>query len=112
VVGRCYQQHRAVEFRRFLATVKRAVPAAFGIHLVLDNYATHKAPPVKAWRQTPAPSPAFHTHQRLLAQPSGRLVRAPRRQVDRARRPSQRARTKAAIAAFIEAHNDESKPFL
>jgi transposase len=49
VIGRCYQRHRAVEFRRFLATVEQAVPANFDIHLVLDNYATHKAPPVRAW---------------------------------------------------------------
>ena len=48
VIGRCYQRHRAVEFRKFLTSVEEAVPAELDIHLVLDNYATHKAPPVKA----------------------------------------------------------------
>jgi hypothetical protein len=44
VIGRCYQRHRAVEFRRFLAHVKLAVPSDLDIHLVLDNYAAHTAP--------------------------------------------------------------------
>jgi hypothetical protein len=48
VIGRCYQRHRAVEFRKFLAAVEQAVPAGLDVHVVLDNYATHKAPPVKA----------------------------------------------------------------
>jgi hypothetical protein len=45
IIGRWYQRHRAIEFRNFL---EQAVPADLDIHLVLDNYATHKAPPVKA----------------------------------------------------------------
>src|ERR1051325_6036721 len=49
VIGRCYQRHRAVEFRNFLARVEQAVPADLAIHLVLDNYATPKAPSRKAW---------------------------------------------------------------
>ena len=48
VIGRCYRRHRAVEFRNFLAQVEQAVPGDLDIHLVLDNYATHKAPPVTA----------------------------------------------------------------
>src|SRR6516225_7610619 len=59
VIGRCYQRHRAVEFPKFLAQVEHAVPADLDIHLVLDNYATHKAPPVKAWL---ARHPRYHLH--------------------------------------------------
>jgi len=64
VIGRCYRRHRAVEFRKFLAQVEQAVPADLDIHLVLDNYATHKAPPVKAWlarhpRSRPISLPSF-----------------------------------------------------
>ena len=59
VIGRCYQHHRAIEFRKFLAQVEQAVPADLDIHLVLDNYATHKAPPVNAWR---ARHPRYHLH--------------------------------------------------
>jgi hypothetical protein len=59
VIGRCYQRHRAVEFRTFLTEVEQAVPADLDIHLVLDNYATDKAPPVKAWL---ARHPRYHLH--------------------------------------------------
>ena len=87
VTGRCYRRHRAVEFRKFLATVEQVVPADLDIHLMLDNYATHKAPPVSP---PPALSPPLHADQRLLAQPGRTLVCAPRRQADQARHPSQR----------------------
>jgi len=59
VIGRCYQRHRAVEFRNFLTQVEQAVPADLDIHLVLDNYATHKAPPVKVWLTR---HPRYHVH--------------------------------------------------
>ena len=49
VIGRCMQRHRHSEFIRFLNTVERQVPAAKLIHAVLDNYATHKHPRVRAW---------------------------------------------------------------
>jgi hypothetical protein len=91
VIGRCYQCHRAIEFRKFLAQVEQVVPADFDIHLVLDNYATHKAPSVKAWlARPPALSSSLHADQRLLAQPSRTLVRAARGQADQARRAWQR----------------------
>ena len=59
VIGRGYPRHRAVEFRNFLAQVEQAVPADLDIHLVLDNYATHKAPPVTVWL---ARHPRYHLH--------------------------------------------------
>ena len=49
VIGRCMQRHRHEEFIRFLNTVERAVPAGRIIEAVVDNYATHKHPTVKAW---------------------------------------------------------------
>ena len=49
VIGRCMQRHRHEEFIRFLNTVERAVPASRIIEAVVDNYATHKHPKVKAW---------------------------------------------------------------
>jgi DDE superfamily endonuclease len=94
VIGRCYQRHRAVEFRRFLATVEQAVPANFDIHLVLDNYATHKAPPVRAWL---ARHPRYHLHftptsASWLNQVERWFALLADKQIKR-RRPSQRART-------------------
>jgi len=49
VIGRCMQRHRHEEFIRFLNAVERAVPAGRIIEAVVDNYATHKHPKVKAW---------------------------------------------------------------
>ena len=51
VIGRCMQRHRHQEFIRFLNTVEREVAADKPVHVVLDNYATHKHPRVKAWLQ-------------------------------------------------------------
>ena len=59
VFGRCYKRHRATEFRRFLDAINAAVPADLDIHLVMDNYATHKAPAIKAWF---AKRPRYHLH--------------------------------------------------
>lgn len=59
VFGRCYRRHRATEFRRFLDAIDAAVPADLDIHLVMDNYATHKAPAIKAWF---AKRPRYHLH--------------------------------------------------
>ena len=49
VVGRCMQRHRHQEFIRFLNAIEREVPAGKVIHVILDNYATHKHPKVLAW---------------------------------------------------------------
>ena len=49
VIGRCMQRHRHQEFIRFLNTIERTVPAGKIVHVVLDNYATHKHPKVYAW---------------------------------------------------------------
>jgi DDE superfamily endonuclease len=49
VIGRCMQRHRHQEFIRFLNTVAREVPADKTIHVVLDNYASHKYPKVRGW---------------------------------------------------------------
>jgi transposase len=59
VFGRCYRRHRASEFRRFLDAIDAAVPADLDIHLILDNYATHKASKIKAWF---ARRPRYHLH--------------------------------------------------
>jgi len=59
VVGECLPRHRAKEFLRFLRRINRVVQKHLDIHLVLDNYATHKTPEVKAWL---AKHPRFHLH--------------------------------------------------
>ncbi len=49
VIGETHRRHRAIEFRSFLDTLNRAVPRPLGVHLVIDNYGTHKTPLVKRW---------------------------------------------------------------
>jgi transposase len=59
VLGECHRRHRSQEFLRFLRTIDRNVPAELEIHLILDNYATHKTPAVKRWL---GHHPRFHLH--------------------------------------------------
>ena len=59
VIGEFHQRHRAVEFRKFLDTVEAAVPAALDVHLILDNYGTHKTPRIRRWL---ARHPRYHVH--------------------------------------------------
>src|SRR5271157_3580312 len=59
VLGKCYPRHRAVEFLDFLKRIDAAVPAELELHLVLDNYGTHKAARVRQWLQK---RPRYHLH--------------------------------------------------
>ena len=59
VISELHRQHRATEFRKFLATIDKAVPAELDVHLVCDNYGTHKTPAIRAWL---AKHPRFHMH--------------------------------------------------
>ena len=59
VIGECLPRHRAKEFLRFLRRIDRAVRRDLDVHLILDNYATHKTPEVKAWL---AQHTRFHCH--------------------------------------------------
>jgi transposase len=113
VIGRCYQRHRAVEFRKFLTEVEQAVPADLDIHLVLDNYATHKAPPVKAWL---ARHPRYHLHftptsASWLNQVERWFALLGDKQIKRGVHRSIRD-LKADIATFIQVHNADPKPFI
>lgn len=59
VIGECHARHRAREFRKFLDTIEAAVPADLDIHLILDNYATHKTATIRRWL---AKRPRYHVH--------------------------------------------------
>jgi transposase len=52
-------RHRAIEFKKFLVLIDKNTPAELDIHLVLDNYATHKTPTIKKWLEK---HPRFHLH--------------------------------------------------
>src|SRR3977135_1882071 len=59
VIGECMNRHRHQEFLRFLRTIDRNTPKNLDLHLIADNYATHKHPKVKAWLDR---HPRFHLH--------------------------------------------------
>ena len=59
VIGSCLPKHRHNEFLKFLKTIESEVPAGLDVHLILDNYATHKHANIKAWL---AKHPRFHLH--------------------------------------------------
>ena len=59
VIGKCYKRHRAAEFLDFLKQIDRAIPYGLDVHIVLDNYATHKTAKVEAWL---ARRPHYHVH--------------------------------------------------
>ena len=59
VIGSIHRRHRASEFRKFLAKLDKQVPAELDVHLICDNYSTHKAPTVRAWLDA---HPRFHMH--------------------------------------------------
>lgn len=59
VIGSLHRRHRADEFKKFLITVDKQTPPDLDLHLVLDNYATHKTPAIKTWLLA---HPRFHLH--------------------------------------------------
>jgi transposase len=59
VISELHRRHRAIEFRKFLTAIDKAVPADLEVHLVCDNYATHSTPEIKTWL---ARRPRFHVH--------------------------------------------------
>jgi transposase/transcriptional regulator with XRE-family HTH domain len=59
VISQMHRRHRAGEFKKFLVAIDKAVPAGLDIHLVCDNYGTHKTPEIQAWLTR---HPRFHVH--------------------------------------------------
>ncbi|MEU2632433.1 IS630 family transposase [Kitasatospora sp. NPDC007106] len=59
VIGSLHRRHRTEEFKKFLTLLDQQVPEGLDVHLVLDNYATHKTPTIKTWLVA---HPRFHLH--------------------------------------------------
>jgi transposase len=59
VIGECHRRHRSAEFRKFLDTIDQSVPPRLDVHLILDNYGTHKTAMIRNWL---AKRPRFHVH--------------------------------------------------
>ena len=112
VIGQCFRRHRSVEFKQFLDHVDAQVPAQCEIHLVLDNYATHKTPLIKRWLQR---HPRYHlhftpTHASWINQVERWFGLLSQRQIKRASHHTVKA-LELAIEEFLAAHNESPKPF-
>jgi transposase len=113
VIGRNMQQHRHQEFIRFLGAVEREVPSGKDIHVILDNYAVHKHPKVRAWLAR-HPRWTFHftpTSASWLNAVEGFFAKLTRRKLQRGVFPSVVA-LHTAIKDFVEQHNKSPKPFV
>jgi transposase len=113
VIGSLPRRHRSVEFRRFLTKLDKEVPQALDVHLVCDNYATHKTDAMQRWL---ASHPRFHVHfaptssswlnqvERFIAELTTKLLQ-------RGVHTSVHA-LEADIRAWIETWNQDPKPFV
>src|SRR4030088_2790429 len=111
-IGTCMPRHRHREFLRFLRLIDQQTPAGLDLHLIVDNYATHKTPAVKRWLKA---HPRFHMHftptsaswlnmvERFFAEITrNRIRRGVFKSV---------AELKTAIMEYLEKHNIDPKPF-
>lgn len=73
----CKPRHRHQDFLSFLREIDKAVPADLDVHCIVDNYASHKHPKVKAWL---AARPRRYVHHLQFVVESGRTLRADHRQ--------------------------------
>jgi transposase len=113
VIGECQPRHRAKEFIRFLRRIDRCVKRHLDIHLVLDNYGTHKTPEVKAWLAkhrrfklhfTPTSASWLNLVERFFAEITQKRIR---RGVFRSV-----AELQEAIHDYLDRHNADPKPFI
>ena len=112
VIGRCYPRHRGREFLSFLREIELNVPHGLDVHLIMDNYATHKTEPIRKWlgsrprwhvHFTPTASSWVNLAERFFANITEKQIR---RGVHRST-----AELDAAIRAYIDAVNADPKPF-
>jgi transposase len=115
VIGKCYRRHRQQEFVRFLEEIEATIPDEEGvtIHLIMDNYGTHKTPRVKRWLQrhpryrvhfTPTSASWLNQVERFFAALTEKRIR---RGVFRSV-----AALEAAVTDYLEKHNQAPKPFV
>jgi transposase len=113
VIGQLHRRHRSQEFRQFLDVIEEQVPAGLEVHIIVDNYGTHKTAIIRKWF---AKRPRFHVHftptygswinlvERWFAELTNKRIR---RGVFRSVRDLE-----AAIREFIDVHNEDPKPFV
>jgi transposase len=113
IIGQNQQRHRSTEFRNFLDTIEKNVPEELDVHLILDNYGTHKTKLIRDWLTK---RPRFHVHFTPTSASWLNLVERwfallTERQLRRGIHRSTKE-LKAAIDDFIQHHNRDPKPFI
>jgi transposase len=113
VIGRLHSRHRAIEFKQFLQTIDREVPAELDVHVVLDNSSTHKTPAIQKWLTahprfvlhfTPTSSSWLNLVERWFAElTTKKLRRGAHRSV---------RELNADIRSWIKTWNDDPKPYV
>lgn len=113
LIGQCMQRHRHQEWLKFLKLIDAQTPAELDLHLIADNYSTHKHPNVRKWL---ARHPRFHLHFIPTSSSWLNLVERWFREITtkRIRRGSFRSveQLEAAIRDFIDTHNEDPKPLV
>jgi transposase len=113
VIGQCLPRHRHEEFLKFLRRIERQVPNGLQVHLICDNYATHKHPEVQAWLSK---HPRFHMHFTPTSSSWLNLVeRWFRELTDKALRRGVFHSVPdliTKIEEYLDAHNADPKPFI
>jgi transposase len=113
VIGSCLPKHRHIEFLKFLKIIDAEVPEGLAVHLILDNYSTHKHAKVAAWLDQ---HPRFQLHFTPTSSSWLNLVeRWFRELTDKALRRGVFHSVPdliAAIEAYLTAHNNDPKPFI
>jgi len=113
VIGQLHRRHRSVEFRKFLDKIDAEVPPEFDVHLILDNYGTHKTATIQRWllkrprfqlHFTPTSASWLNLVERWFALLTEQQLR---RGVFRSTR-----KLETTIRQYIDTHNEEPKPFI
>ena len=112
VIGELHRRHRSSEFLQFLRTIEANVPPKLDIHLVMDNYGTHKTPTIKAWF---ARNPRFHVHftptsASWLNQVERWFATLTEKYIRRGTHRSTR-QLETAIKQYLDINNANPKPF-
>lgn len=113
VIGECHRRHRSEEFIRFLKTIEAQVADGLDVHLILDNYGTHKTARVRRWL---AAHPRFHVHFTPTSASWLNLVERwfaalTQKQIKRGAHRSTRE-LEAAIREYLRITNEAPKPFI
>ena len=113
VIGELHRRHRSAEFRKFLDTIDNAVPGDLDVHLILDNYGTHKTAAIRRWL---AKRPRFHVHFTPTSSSWLNLVERffaalTEKQIRRGAHRSVRE-LETAIKQYLAVTNQSPKPFV